>query len=610
MPSPRCRARPWGPLELSVPLPAEGPGKSRRGPHDGPKAPAGQIPGHRRGETASGKQRHRLHRRPPSVGRGPGLQPRGPPVQAPPRDPRAGARRAQSRAPDAAPRPPRPQLPDSLTALLCGTKLQPRPLPRAHEAQASASPTPPARPRPRPPGQRRRTRGPGSRRGSPPCPARPPRPRADPCSPGAHARGGWARPGARRPPTPSATRPDPRPSAGPAARSVPRRGGAPQPASMRLLAPPDGADRGRDRGRGGRTGIRARATPNYTSQGPAREKPRPGPARPRRLEVQEEGVDCGAPSSSPRGFAGAGGLARTLRVSGRSAQAPDVLTTSTEKLRAHRLGGAARMGVEGGRPRGSAWGVRGARPPLGAVGAGPAVPPPASFRGLRFPRPGPPPAPRPRAPTTRPPPRSPRARSGSGGVGGRVHAGTAPRKEPDPAVAAWDGGSPGGPAAGARYRERGTCLRPRGRAPGAPAGRAALRGVTARPLLSPRAGPPVSPRTRTRRWLRGRGGAGRRHTRCGVRALRLSATREEPRGGVRGGEGGQLAALLRPAGSGPFRPRAVPPQQALGLASLTAPRGGLPGRRPPQGYRPETAAPPPAPSVGLPPSGSAPTPTT
>lgn len=101
----------------------------------------------------------------------------------------------------------------------------------------------------------------------------------------------WAGPRARGPPPPAR-------QPGPSPRSVPRRGGAPQPASMRLVAPPDGADRGRDRGRGGRTARgrgraalgmpgsavpraarplrrRARFAPvDYTSQGSARSHPR------------------------------------------------------------------------------------------------------------------------------------------------------------------------------------------------------------------------------------------------------------------------------------------------------------------------------------------------
>ncbi|XP_065743301.1 basic salivary proline-rich protein 1-like [Phocoena phocoena] len=142
---------------------------------------------------------------------------------------------------------------------------------------------------------------------------------ADPSGPRPHAwelagpgpMRGSIRPGPRADlDPPGLPRAAPRPR--PVPRGVPRRGGAPQPASMRLVAPPDGADRGRGAGRPdgpgpeGRAergmpgsvvprafgpplqrarglqfpGGRARAAADFTSQEAAREKAPPLPFPP------------------------------------------------------------------------------------------------------------------------------------------------------------------------------------------------------------------------------------------------------------------------------------------------------------------------------------------
>lgn len=154
-------------------------------------------------------------------------------------------------------------------------------------------------------------------------PRRPPQPGApsseagaDPSGRGSTLGPGWARPAARWPPTPPATGPDPTPARPPGPTRAPplapgpRRaaylgGGAPQPASMRLVAPPDRAGRGRGAGGARHAGKRssallpparaarpacdrglhfpedyARALADYTSQGPARGKHLPAPRAP------------------------------------------------------------------------------------------------------------------------------------------------------------------------------------------------------------------------------------------------------------------------------------------------------------------------------------------
>lgn len=135
---------------------------------------------------------------------------------------------------------------------------------------------------------------------------------ADPSGPRPHAwelagpgpMRGSIRPGPRADlDPPGLPRAAPRPR--PVPRGVPRRGGAPQPASMRLVAPPDGADRGRGAGRPDGPGPEGRAERgmpgsvvprafgpplqracpepvDYSSQGAAREQPRTSlPRRPR-----------------------------------------------------------------------------------------------------------------------------------------------------------------------------------------------------------------------------------------------------------------------------------------------------------------------------------------